>query len=157
MIDDVSTSDTEIWKYVDDTTIAEPWPKTKPASTIQESVNDLVAKSDKNKFQLNESKCKEMRISFAENEAEFAPIVINEKAIEVVTSVNVLGLNISKDLKWNEEGKRRNQGTHNFLHNTHPFGHRVRLFSFSQFTPKLPVEGLQRRAMRIIFPACHLS
>jgi len=42
-----------------------------------------------------------MRISFVENEAEFAPIVINEKAIEVVSNVKLLGLNISKDLKWN--------------------------------------------------------
>ena len=100
LIDDINTSDTAIWKYVDDTIIAEPVDKNQ-ASTIQDSVKDLVAKSDENKFQLNESKCKEMRISFAENEAEFAPIVINEKAIEVVSNVKLLGLNISKDLKWN--------------------------------------------------------
>ena len=51
--------------------------------------------------QLNERKCKEMRISFAKREAEFALIVINEKAVEVVPCVNLLGLIISKDLKWN--------------------------------------------------------
>ena len=61
---------------MDDTTIAEPMAAKNQASTVQNSVNDLVAKSNENKFQLNESKCKEMPISFAENEAEFAPIVI---------------------------------------------------------------------------------
>ena len=100
MIDDINTSDTEIWKYVDDTTIAEPVAKNQ-ASMIQDSVNELVALSDENKFQLNESKCKEMRISFAKTKADFAPIIINEKAIDVVSSVKLLGLNISDDLKWN--------------------------------------------------------
>ena len=99
VIDDINTSDTEMWKYVDDTTVADPVAKNQ-VSTIQDSVNDLVAKSDENKFQLNERKCEEMRISFVKNEAEeFASIVIDEKAI-VVSSVRLLGLNISKDLKW---------------------------------------------------------
>ena len=57
MIDDINAIDTEIWKYVDDTTIADPVAKNQ-ASTIQDSVNDLVAKSGEKKFQLNESKCK---------------------------------------------------------------------------------------------------
>ena len=98
-IDDINTSDTEIWKYVDDTTIAEPVANNQ-ASMIQDSVNELVAMSDENKFELNESKCKEIRISFAKTKADFAPIIINEKAIEVVSSVKLLGLNISDDLKW---------------------------------------------------------
>ena len=55
----------------------------------------------KNNFQLNESKCKELRISFAKSAADFAPIVINGKAIEVVSTVKLLGLNISSDLRWN--------------------------------------------------------
>ena len=71
---------------------------------IQDSVNDLVAKSDENKFKLTGSKCKEMGIyiSFVQNEAGFALIVINRKAI--VSSAKLLGLNISKDLKWNCHG-----------------------------------------------------
>ena len=54
-----------------------------------------------NKFQLNESKCKELRTSFAKPAADFAPIVINGKAIEVVSTVKLLGLNIFSDLRWN--------------------------------------------------------
>ena len=100
MIDDINTSNTELWKYVDDTTIAECVDK-KEDSRIQSDVEELIAKSNQNKFQLNESKCKELRISFAKSAADFAPIVINGKAIEVVSTVKLLGLNISSDLRWN--------------------------------------------------------
>ena len=100
MIDEIDVTNTELWKYVDDMTITEPIAK-KQASRIQASVNGLVTKLNENKLQLNERKCKEMRISFAKTAAEFNPIIINEKAIEVVTSVKLLGLNISNDLKWN--------------------------------------------------------
>ena len=100
MIDDINTSNTELWKYVDDTTIAECVDK-KEDSHIQSDVEELIAKSNQNKFQLNESKCKELRISFAKSAADFAPIVINGKEIEVVSTVKLLGLNISSDLRWN--------------------------------------------------------
>ena len=100
MIDDINTSNTELWKYVDDTTIAECVDK-KEDSHIQSDVEELIAKFHQNKFQLNESKCKELRISFAKSAADFAPIVINGKEIEVVSTVKLLGLNISSDLRWN--------------------------------------------------------
>ena len=64
-------------------------------------VEELIAKSNQNKFQLNESKCKELRISFAKSAVDFAPIVINGKAIEVVSTAKLLGLNISSDVRWN--------------------------------------------------------
>ena len=73
----------------------------KEDSRIQSDVEELIAKSNQNKFQLNESKCKELRISFAKSAADFASIVINGKAIEVVSTVKLLGLNISSDLRWN--------------------------------------------------------
>ena len=78
MIDDINTSNTELWKYVDGTTIAECVDK-KEDSRIQSDVEDLMAKSNQNKFRLNESKCKELWISRAKPAADFAPIVINGK------------------------------------------------------------------------------
>ena len=99
MLDDINISNTELWKYVDDTAIAECVDK-KEDSRIQSDVKELIAKSNQNKFQLNESKCKEIRISFAKSAADFAPIVINGKAVEVVSTVKLLGLNISSDLRW---------------------------------------------------------
>ena len=100
MIDDINTSNTELWKYVDDTTIAECVDR-KEVSRIQSDVEELITKSNQNKFQLNESKCKELRISFANSAVDFASIVINGKAIEVVSTAKLLGLNISPDLRWN--------------------------------------------------------
>ena len=91
MIDDINTSNTELWKYVDDTTIAECVDK-KEDSHIQSDVEELITKSNENKFQLNESKCKELWISFAKSAMDFASIVINGKAIEVVSTVKLLGL-----------------------------------------------------------------
>ena len=64
MIDDIDTSNTEIRKYVDDTTTPESIVKNQE-SRIQDPVNELVIKSRENKIQLNERKSKEMRISFA--------------------------------------------------------------------------------------------
>ena len=73
-------------EIADDTTIAECVDK-KEDSHIQSDVEELIAKSNQNKFQLNESKCKELRISFPKSAADFAPIVINGKAIEAVPTV----------------------------------------------------------------------
>jgi hypothetical protein len=58
-------------------------------------------KTYRNKFQFNEKKFKELRISFTKNHPEYAPNVINDKPIEIVTTIKLLGLNISNNLKWN--------------------------------------------------------
>ena len=100
MINTVGVANVDQWKYVDDTTVAETVLKN-DVSAMQEYVEDLSNQSLANKFQLNETKCKELRISFAKFKPAFAPIRINDKDIEVVTSVKLLGLNISNDLKWN--------------------------------------------------------
>ena len=88
MIDDINTSNTELWKYVDDTTIVECVDR-KEDSRIQSDVEELITKSNQNKFQLNESKCKELWISFGKSAVDFAPVVINGKAIEVVSTVKL--------------------------------------------------------------------
>jgi hypothetical protein len=46
---------------------------------------------------MNEAKCKELRISFAN--PQFDPVMVNE--MEIVQHAKLLGLNISSDLKWN--------------------------------------------------------
>ena len=45
---------------------------------------------------------KELRISFVKNEPQFAPIVVDGKELERVTSAKLLGLTISSNLTWNE-------------------------------------------------------
>ena len=60
MINDLSVADTTLWKYVDDTTLAESVSKNE-ISSMQSRVDELVRQSEADGFQLNESKCKELR------------------------------------------------------------------------------------------------
>ena len=64
-------------------------------------MDDLSRQPSSEGFQLNEAKCKELRISFTNNISTFHPILLNGKPLEEVTSAKLLGLNISSDLKWN--------------------------------------------------------
>ena len=59
MINDLSVANMNIWKYVDDTTLAECVKKNR-TSSMQSRVNEFVTKSRADGFQLNESKCKEL-------------------------------------------------------------------------------------------------
>ena len=98
MINDLRVNNVDLWKYVDDTTIAETVPRNE-SSKIQAAVDDLVLKSLADRFQLNEEKCKELRISFSKTRGvnDLPSIIIINKAIEVVKHAKLLGLNISSD------------------------------------------------------------
>ena len=134
--------------------------KKKDVSTIQHSVDELCEQALANKFQLNQGKCKGLRIGFTKSGTYFDPIKINDSPLEVVFSAKILALTITHDLKWNE----------------HVFGiikkARKRLYFLSQlkrshlgteytcqvFHDSLTkylshdLEMIQKRAMRIIFP-----
>ena len=73
----------DLWKYVDDTTISELVGKGQE-SNIQPVVDTIACQSTCEGFQLNESKCKELRISFAKDKPDFEPIVVNGKSLETV-------------------------------------------------------------------------
>ena len=70
-------------------------------SKIQESVDDFVDQTLAIKFQLNETKCKELRITFSKSDPILDPIVVNNQPLEIVKSAKLLGMNIFSDLKWN--------------------------------------------------------
>ena len=53
-------------------------------------------------MKLNSDKCKELRISFARNQTEFSPVIVNGKGLEVVQHAKLLGVTISSNLSWNE-------------------------------------------------------
>ena len=99
MINDLNVANTNIWKYVNDTTPAE-CAKKNGTSSMQSRVDEFVTKSRADGFQLNESKCKELRISFTKSENPLEPIIINNTNIEVVSSAKLLGVMISNNLKW---------------------------------------------------------
>ena len=54
MINDLSTPDSEIWKFMDDTTVDDIIDKN-DVSTIQNTINDLTTQISTEKFQLNET------------------------------------------------------------------------------------------------------
>ena len=89
-----------MWKYVNDTTVAEVIRKKEP-SKLQATVDEVARLVAQNKFQLNKTKCKELRISFSRSELEVDPILINGKKLEQVEDAKILGLHLSSNLKWN--------------------------------------------------------
>ena len=133
-----------------------------------------------NKFQLSESKCKEPRISFAKSAADLAPIVINGNTIEVVSTVKLLGLNRSSDLRWNchvaeiskkvasrlyflKQLKTANIPAKDLLIFYLTCIRPVTEYACPVFHNALPtylsaeLEQLQKRAMRIFFPSVSYS
>ena len=68
---------------------------------IQNAATEFSDKACANKFQLREAKCEELRISFAITDSQFEPVVVNDKPLEIVQHVKLLGLNLLSDLKWN--------------------------------------------------------
>ena len=67
---------------------------------MQLFVDELVRQSEADGFQLNESKCKELRISFSRSGSSVDHITINDKQIEVVSSAKLLGVVVSDNLRW---------------------------------------------------------
>ena len=101
MINDLDIPGFQLWKDVDDSTISEAILKGQ-GSNIQSPVDIFASRAAWDKFRLNKTNCKEMRICFSTNGTpNFNPIVINDKQIDVVSHAKILDVNISSDLKWN--------------------------------------------------------
>ena len=101
MINDLNIPNTEMWKYVDDTTICEIVAKDQ-FSSIQSAVDVFSKNTSNDKFQSNEGKCKELRINFStKTNDNIHAIKINGKEIDTVPQAKILGLHVSNDLKWN--------------------------------------------------------
>ena len=69
-----------LWKYVDDKTTSEI--VVKGASSNSQLIADTVVQwSFENRVKLNGEKCKELRILFAKNKSQLAPIVVNNQEL----------------------------------------------------------------------------
>ena len=102
MINDLTTSYSDPWKFVDDTTIWKILKKDR-RSTIQVAVDEVQNWTETNLAELNEDKCKELRIDFSRNSNRsnmLVPIMVNGKELELVSHAKILGLTVSSDLKW---------------------------------------------------------
>ena len=169
MINELDVLDTDLWKHVDDTTISE---------TISKNQDTLASCATVDKFQLNETKCKELFINFnTDNPTSFDPVVVNGRPIDLVTRAKILCLNISNGLKWNchidSVIKKAKKRLHSLSQLKRPgLGSRelvqvfctcirpITEYACPVFHDGLPVylsndlEGVQKRAMRIILPLC---
>ena len=101
MINNLSTSDPEscTWKYVDDVSLSEGLVRNSN-STIQTSLNTVAFWSSSNWMKLDAKNCK-MRICFLKDPIEFPHLKVDDQQLELVTSHKVLGLVIQINLKWN--------------------------------------------------------
>ena len=70
-------------------------------SRFQNAVDLIVRWSRSNKLQLNVDKSKELIIDFKRIRQSLVPIPINDKDLDYVTEIKILGLNISNNLLWN--------------------------------------------------------
>ena len=100
MINDLSTT-SALWKFADDTTLAEVIPKSS-TSTLQNTVDGVLKWTDGNVFSLNPTKCKEMQIDFRKKRGASIPLESEGKQFEVVKSAKILGLTVRDDLKCND-------------------------------------------------------
>ena len=100
MINDINVNGINLWKYINDTSMAETVHTGQP-SGIQVAIAELVRQAKTDKFQLNETMCEELQISFSRSADSFEAVTINNKPMQVVTSVKLLGLAISNNHKWN--------------------------------------------------------
>ena len=99
MINDLNIPDTEMWKYVDDTTICEIVAKNQ-SSSIQSALDLCCKNASNDKFHLNEGKCKELRITFSTKTNDNVHAnKSNKKQIDTVPQAKILGLCVSNDLK----------------------------------------------------------
>ena len=102
MINDLTTSQSDPWKFVDHTAISEIVKKDQ-RSAIQLEVDEVQNWTEINLAELNEDKCKELRIDFSGNSNRsntLALIMVNNKELEIVSNGTILGLTVSSDLKW---------------------------------------------------------
>ena len=101
MVNDLTTLQSDRWKYVDDLTISEVIPK-HSQSNMQHELDYISNWCEGNYMKLNPKKCKELRVNFQRVLPDLAQLTIDGTPLETISSYKLLGLQIQNDLKWNE-------------------------------------------------------
>ena len=84
MINDLKAPNVPMWKYVDDTSIAETVPKG-AFSNAQAAVTSVQNWSRENRMKLHPGKCKELIVDFSKNKQVCDPITVDGVRIPVVS------------------------------------------------------------------------
>ena len=96
-----AAKDTEITalKYVDDLTLVGQSNRNN-LSVMQSELDNLDEWVNNNNMKLNANKCASMEVTFARSPPIQLPLTINDAPLQQVDTVKILGLQITKDLKW---------------------------------------------------------
>ena len=100
LINDLVIRHDRRWKYVDNTTVSEVIAKGEQGN-IQSLINKMENWCIENGTKLNRPKCKDLIISFAKECPELDRIFIQDYELTPVSSVKILAVHESADLKWN--------------------------------------------------------
>ena len=73
-----------------------------PTKTLQEALNIELEETIKDKMIINESKCHAFTINFSKNNTGPQNLKLNNKLIEPVDKIKLLGVYLTNDLKWSE-------------------------------------------------------
>ena len=88
-------------KFVDDKTLVHSY-SGDPTKTLQEALNIELEETIKDKMIINESKCHAFTINFSKNNTGPQNLKLNNKLIEPVDKIKLLGVYLTNDLKWSE-------------------------------------------------------
>ena len=172
MVSDLQTSFPTI-KYVDDTTIVEIL-SIGEESQMQKTLDMINVWSQENEIFLNATKTKEVLVNFNKKEIPISQLNINGEPIQQVVDSKLLGITISRDLKWDKHVSNIHSKAAKRLHYLPLLKHSgvpsickvyislirsvleyacpVWSTSLSQGSKSL-IESVQKRACRIIHPS----
>lgn len=88
-------------KFMDDSTAIEIITKEEDSS-MQEIASSIVKWSESNHMKINSKKTQELRISFKRREVKWPEVLIGNDVILPASTVKLLGVKISKSLKWQD-------------------------------------------------------
>ena len=94
-----SHSSIKLVKFADDTTVL-GLIKDADETEYRDTVSQLAAWCTRNNLELNTNKTVEMVMDFRRHPPSHPPLLINSSAVQVVSSVKLLGTTITSDLKW---------------------------------------------------------
>ena len=107
--------------------------------SYREQINKIVDYSKRNKLIINAKKTKEMIVDFRKSKPDTVlSVQMNGEDVQIVKSINYLGVAVSDDLKWTENIQKNYKKCRLRI----DFLRRLKLFQISQKTLKLVYQSL---------------
>ena len=91
-----------VWMTFAGDIISEVVPLAGNNDTLQDTVQYISDWSKENLFQFRPGRCKELTISFKKQPVSFNLIIPNGHFVQSIPTAKILGVTVSKDMKWND-------------------------------------------------------